>query len=88
MYTLFGTCCVYLCPRKTIKKQNRMIRNVTSEEMEEIFKGLKEQGWNPQWCDTPVPLFDSVEKAEKFMESGDITPDGYVWLPEEPTDEA
>ena len=46
-----------------------MIRNVTSEEMEEIFKGLKEQGWNPQWCDTPVPLFDSAEKAIKYLES-------------------
>ena len=46
-----------------------MIRNVTSEEMEEIFKGLKEQGWNPQWCDTPVPLFDSAEKAMKYLES-------------------
>ena len=46
-----------------------MIRNVTSEEMEEIFKKLKEQGWNPQWCDTPVPLFDSAEKAIKYLES-------------------
>ena len=60
-----------------------MIRNVTSEEMKEIFKGLKEQGWNPQWCNTPVPLFDSAEKAIKYLESGDAAPDGYAWMPEE-----
>ena len=60
-----------------------MIRNATSEEMEEIFKQMKEQGWNPQWCDTPVPLFDSAEKAIKYLESGDAAPDGYVWMPEE-----
>ena len=65
-----------------------MIRNVTLEEMGEAFKQLEEQGWKPQCCSKPVPQFDSVEKAEKFMESGDITPDGYVWLPEEPTDKA
>ena len=60
-----------------------MIRNATSEELKEIFKELKEQGWNPQWCDTPVPLFDSAEKAIKYLESGDAAPDGYVWMPEE-----
>ena len=77
-----------ILPPKSFKKQNRMIRNVTLEEMGEAFKQLEEQGWKPQWCNKPVPQFDSVEKAEKFMESGDITPDGYVWLPEEPTDKA
>ena len=51
-----------------------MIRNVTSEEMKEIFKELKEQGWNPQWCNTPVPLFDSAEKVKKYLESGDAAP--------------
>ena len=60
-----------------------MIRNVTLEEMGEAFKQLEEQGWKPQWCSKPVPQFDSVEKAEKFMESGDVTPDGYVWMSEE-----
>ena len=65
-----------------------MIRNATTEELKESVKQMEEQGWNPQWCSKPVPQFDSVEKAEKFMESGDITPDGYVWLPEEPTDKA
>ena len=65
-----------------------MIRNATTEELKESFKRMEEQGWNPQWCSKPVPQFDSVEKAEKFMESGDITPDGDVWMPEEPKDEA
>ena len=64
-----------------------MIRNVTSEEMKEIFKKLKEQGWDPQWCDTPVPLFDSAEKAIKYLESvkggAKSAPAG-----EEPTDKA
>lgn len=60
-----------------------MIRNVTLEEMGEAFKQLEEQGWKPQWCSKPVPLFDSAEKVKKYLESGDAAPDGYVWMPEE-----
>ena len=60
-----------------------MIRNVTLEEMGEVFKQLEEQGWNPQWCNTSVPQFDSAEKAIKYLESCDAAPDGYVWMSEE-----
>ena len=60
-----------------------MQTNVTLEEMKEIFKKMEEQGLNPQWCNTPVPYFESPEQAEKFMNSKGITPDGYVWLPEQ-----
>ena len=64
-----------------------MIRNVTLEEMGEVFKQLEEQGWNPQWCNTSVPQFDSAEKAIKYLESvkgsAKSAPAG-----EEPTDKA
>ena len=60
-----------------------MQTNVTLEEMKEIFKKMEEQGLNPQWCNTPVPYFESPEQAEKFMKSKGITPDGYMWMPEQ-----
>lgn len=60
-----------------------MQTNVTLEEMKEIFKQLEEQGWNPQWCNKPVPYFESPEQAQKFMDSKGITPDGYMWMPEQ-----
>jgi hypothetical protein len=60
-----------------------MQTNVTLEEMKEIFKKMEEQGLNPQWCNTPVPCFESPEQAQKFMNSKGITPDGYMWMPEQ-----
>ena len=56
---------------------------VTYKEMLETFKQLEEAGLNPQWCNVPVPYFDSPVQAGNFTDPGDITPEGYVWLPEE-----
>jgi SOS-response transcriptional repressor LexA len=56
---------------------------VTYKEMLEMFKQLEEAGLNPQWCNVPVPYFDSPVQAGAFTDPGDITPEGYVWLPEE-----
>ena len=32
---------------------------MTKEELEEIFRELEAQGWEPRLCDTPVPFFDT-----------------------------
>ncbi|MBO4800877.1 MAG: hypothetical protein J5545_03330 [Bacteroidaceae bacterium] len=32
---------------------------MTKEELEEIFRELEAQGWEPKLCDTPVPFFDT-----------------------------
>ena len=34
--------------------------------MEELFRGLEEQGWHPMLCDTPVPVYDNAVPCGKF----------------------
>ena len=60
-----------------------MQTNVTLEEMKEIFKQLEEQGWNPQWCNKPVPYFETPEQAQKIMDSKGNTPARYMCMPEQ-----
>ena len=33
---------------------------MTEQELQEIIALLGVQGWNPQVCDTPVPVYDSA----------------------------
>jgi len=49
-----------------------MNEEMMDEELKELFRGLEEQGWDPQLCDTPVPLFDNPVKCGNPTEIGDV----------------
>ena len=40
--------------------------------MEELFRGLEEQGWHPMLCDTPVPVYDNAVPCGKPADVGDV----------------
>lgn len=45
---------------------------MNEQELKELFKQLEEQGWNPQWCDTPVPYYDNPVMCGNPTDVGDI----------------
>lgn len=47
---------------------------MSEQEIKEIFKQLEKAGWEPQMCDTPIPLYESVH-AGNPVEPGQIPPD-------------
>ena len=44
------------------------------KELREILKKLEAAGWQPQLCDTPIPVYESVH-AGNPEEPGQIPPD-------------
>ena len=51
------------------------------EELRETFDLLSDQGYNPQFCDTPVPYFDAGIPCGSPREVYEATPDGYILVP-------
>lgn len=47
---------------------------MTEEELKEILKKLEAAGWQPQLCDTPIPVYESVH-AGNPEDVGQIPPD-------------
>ena len=54
---------------------------MTEQELQEIIALLGVQGWNPQVCDTPVPVYDSAVPCGKPSDVESAYPDGAFWLP-------
>ena len=45
------------------------------EELKELFRELEAQGWNPQLCDTPVPVYETPVHCGDPSELGDVASD-------------
>ena len=58
------------------------MRPTEIEELKEIFKSLKEHGWEPMLCDTPVPFYDNPVSCGVPTDIGDID-ESVVWFPHE-----
>ena len=54
---------------------------MNGKELNDLFKGLKEQGWNPQLCDTPIPVSLATAQCGIPTEMGDEYIDDYILLP-------
>lgn len=52
--------------------QGKASFNMTDEELKELFRELEAQGWNPQLCDTPVPVYETPVRCGSPTELGDI----------------
>lgn len=52
------------------------------KEIKEIYNKLKEQGWEPMLCDTPVPFFDNPVSCGYPTDIGDVLQD-MTMLPKE-----
>ena len=50
---------------------------MNEEELKEILKELREQGWNPLLCDTPVPFYDTAVRCGQPMEVYTERPAGW-----------
>lgn len=59
---------------------------MNEQELKEIFERLKQQGWQPLLCDTPVAISYSKVKCGMPTEIGDEGVDDYWWLPKSLTD--
>ena len=55
---------------------------MNEEELKEILKELREQGWNPLLCDTPVPFYDTAVRCGQPMEVYTERPDN-IMLPKD-----
>ena len=53
------------------------------EEFQEILEQLEKAGMNPQVCNTPVPYFDATVQAGLLTDPGDVSPAGWVMMPED-----
>lgn len=47
---------------------------MTDKEVQEITKILEDAGWEPQLCDTPIPVYESVH-AGNPEDPGQIPPE-------------
>ena len=56
---------------------------ITNDEIMKIFRELEEAGLNPQLCNTPVPYFDAAVQAGLPTDPGDVTPSGWMYLPDD-----
>ena len=45
---------------------------MTQEELDEIFKGLEAQGWNPRLCDFELPYFENKVSCGRPVNIGDL----------------
>ena len=59
------------------------MNRMTNEEIMKIFRELEEAGLNPQLCNTPVPYFDAAVQAGLPTDPGDVTPSGWMYLPDD-----
>ena len=50
-------------------------------ELMQLFESMREQGWDPQLCDTPVPYYDGRVPCGIPTEMGDIEQGEYLMLP-------
>ena len=76
---------VYLPAKERGKKIIHFKKNyktMTEDELKELFRTLEEQGWKPQLCDTPVPLYDVRVPCGPPTELGD-TPPEVVMMPKD-----
>ena len=55
---------------------------MNEEELKEILRKLREQGWNPLLCDTPVPLYDTAVRCGQPTEAYGECPDK-IMLPKD-----
>ena len=51
------------------------------EDLKESFALLEAQGWKPQYCDTPVPYFDTGIPCGSPRDVYEAAPDGYILVP-------
>ena len=51
------------------------------EDLKEMFAQMEAQGWNPQFCDTPVPYFNAGIPCGNPRDVYEATPDGYILVP-------
>ncbi|MBR4338018.1 MAG: hypothetical protein IKP91_07265 [Bacteroidaceae bacterium] len=52
------------------------------EELKELFRELEVQGWNPQLCDTPVPVYETPVHCGDPSELGNMVREGdEEWMP-------
>ena len=51
------------------------------ESLKETFALLEAQGFNPEFCDTPVPYFDAGIPCGSPREVYEAAPDGYILVP-------
>ena len=58
------------------------MKRMTNEELQEIFRLLEQDGWEPKLCDTPIPYIDSGVQAGLPTDQGDFTRGEMVLLPE------
>ena len=54
-FLLFAHLFVPLHPIFNTKHKGKK-NTMNGKELNDLFKGLKEQGWTPQLCDTPIPV--------------------------------
>ena len=57
---------------------------MTNQEYQELmhhFEQMREQGWDPQLCDTPVPYYDGRVPCGIPSDAGDIMQGDYVMMP-------
>lgn len=59
-----------------------MTGQIFPQELLDALNTLREQGWNPQLCDTPIPHFDGRVPCGAPSELLDCVPDGYTLLPQ------
>lgn len=50
-------------------------------DLMQLFESMREQGWDPQLCDTPVPYYDGRVPCGIPTEMGDIEQGEYLMLP-------
>lgn len=58
------------------------MKRMINEELQEIFRLLEQDGWEPKLCDTPIPYIDSGVQAGLPTDHGDFTRGEMVLLPE------
>ena len=54
---------------------------MNSEYLQEVFRLFEEAGFNPEWCDVPVPLLENTVQAGWPTEVGDVFCDEYTMVP-------
>ena len=54
---------------------------MNEQELKELFEVLEAQGWKPQLCDTPVPLYDGRVPCGLPNDVDDECIDDYYLVP-------
>ena len=54
---------------------------MNQEYCDEVFHLLEDAGWEPEWCDVPVPLIENTVQAGLPTEVGSVYMDEYALVP-------